>query len=110
MVRIIVSVYDRAAQCYGQPFYVNAVGQATRSFTDEVNRADKDNPLFQHPEDFDLYQIGVYNDNDGSVVPNVKEWRDSALVPDVPVLIVRGKDVARRMDGDGNPAQLRVVQ
>lgn len=67
MKRFIVSVRDRAADTYGQPFYVTGLGQAIRSFTDEVNRAEKGNALFEHPEDFDLYEIGNFDDSSGVI-------------------------------------------
>jgi len=58
------------------------LGVAIRSFTDEVNREDKDNQLFNHPDDFDLYELGVFDDSLGRY-----ELREN------PTVIVRGKDV-----------------
>lgn len=66
MKLIICSVRDRAADVFGQPFYTPALGQAIRSFSDEINRADEKSTLFNHPEDFDLYELGSYNDADAS--------------------------------------------
>lgn len=68
MKHVVVSVRDRAADTFGRPFFVSAVGAAIRSFADEVNRADKDNPLFNHPEDFDLYEVGSFDDDSGGLV------------------------------------------
>lgn len=62
----IVAVRDRAADVFGQPFFVPSIGGAIRSFGDEVNRKDSNNAFSQHPEDFDLYLLGEYDDNDGS--------------------------------------------
>lgn len=58
----IVVVRDRAADVFGQPFYVHTVGMAIRNFSDEINRADDKNPLYKHPADFDLYYLGEYDD------------------------------------------------
>jgi len=58
----IVAVRDRAADVFMQPFFVHSIGAAIRSFGDEINRADKDNALFKHPADFDLYHLGEYDD------------------------------------------------
>jgi hypothetical protein len=66
MKRMIVAVRDRAADTFGTPFYVVAVGQAIRSFADEVNREAADSSLYMHPEDFDLYELGTFDDDDGS--------------------------------------------
>ena len=58
MISVIVSVRDTAAEAFGRPMYLQSLGVAIRSFTDEVNREDKDNQLFNHPDDFDLYVSG----------------------------------------------------
>lgn len=67
MKLIMVSVRDRAANTFARPFCVPALGVAIRSFVDEVNRASPDNPLYAHPEDYDLYEVGVFDEDDGSV-------------------------------------------
>jgi hypothetical protein len=82
MLSVIVSVKDSAAEAFGRPMYLQSLGVAIRSFTDEVNREDKDNQLFNHPDDFDLYELGVFDDSLGRY-----ELRDN------PTVIVRGKDV-----------------
>lgn len=58
----IMAVRDRALDAFGTPIFVAAIGQAVRSFTDEINRVDQNNNLNKHPEDFDLYFLGEYDD------------------------------------------------
>jgi len=65
MKRIVMAVRDRATDSFGSPFYVVARGQAIRSFSDEVNRAAPDNGLYAHPEDYDLYELGEFDDDTG---------------------------------------------
>jgi len=77
---LIVSVRDGASGAFGRPFFVTARGQAIRSFQDEVNRAAPDNDLHKHPEDFDLYCLGAFDDNEGRIVGTPPE------------LLLRGKD------------------
>lgn len=73
MKQVVVAVFDRAAQLYGRPFFVQALGQAIRSFTDEVNRKDDQRGDFaKHPQDFDLWSLAVYDDNEGSFTPDHK--------------------------------------
>ena len=48
-----------------QPKFVPSIGVAIRSFSDEVNRQDAENQLFNHPDDFDLYEMGEFDDNTG---------------------------------------------
>ena len=81
MQQIVVAVFDRAAQIFGRPFFVQASGQAIRSFTDEVNRTDSERGEFaRHPDDFDLWQLAVYDDSLG-------QFQDAQK------MLVRGKDV-----------------
>jgi hypothetical protein len=62
----ICSVKDRASDAYGRPMFVPSTGVAIRSFSDEINRTDADNQLFNHPDDFDLYEFGEFDDNTGT--------------------------------------------
>jgi hypothetical protein len=65
MKMVICSIRDSAADAYGRPFFLPSVGVAIRSFTDEVNRASEDNQIYQHPEDFDLFELGEFDDANG---------------------------------------------
>lgn len=62
----VISVFDRAAMTYARPWFVPSVGLALRSFTDEVNRASEDNPVYKHPDDFELYHLGFFEDVSGT--------------------------------------------
>lgn len=62
MKLFVVAVRDRAADVFGVPQFVASIGGAIRSFGDQVRAEDKNNPLNQHPEDFDLFKIGSYDD------------------------------------------------
>lgn len=81
MQYIIIVVKDRVADTYGMPMCVPSVGQGIRSFTDEVNRVDATNLLNKHPGDFDLYQIGSYDDATAMIT------QDS-----IPKQLILGKD------------------
>lgn len=73
MKLMIYAVRDRATDQFGNPMFLVASGQAIRSFTDEVNRADKDNQIFNHPDDFDLYELGSYETSTGLFDVHVPE-------------------------------------
>lgn len=62
----VLSVRDRATDVFSQPFFAASVGAAVRGFSDEVNRAADNNQLYKHPEDFDLYLLGEFDDATGS--------------------------------------------
>jgi hypothetical protein len=66
MKLIICSVKDRAADAFGRPMFVPSTGVAIRSFSDEINRNNPDNQLHNHPDDFDLYDFGSFDDNTGT--------------------------------------------
>jgi hypothetical protein len=66
MKLVLCSVKDRAADAYGRPMFVPSVGVAIRSFSDEVNRQSDDNQLYNHCDDFDLYELGEFDDNTGT--------------------------------------------
>lgn len=84
MILIVMSVRDRAADVFGQPMFVASRGGAIRSFGDEVNRADANNALHKHPEDFDLYELGIYDDSTASFT-----------LEDKPRQLAIGKDLVR---------------
>jgi hypothetical protein len=67
MINIICSVKDRAADAFGRPLFVPSVGLAIRSFSDEVNRVADDNQMHHHSDDFDLFELGTFDDNTGII-------------------------------------------
>ena len=67
MLQVIVSVKDTAAQAFGRPIFVPAIPVAVRSFRDEVNRKDSTEDLARHPEDFELYELGSFDDATGII-------------------------------------------
>lgn len=84
MIQFVISVKDRAADVFNRPFFVPHTNVAVRDFTDEINRVSQDNPLSKHPDDYDLYCLGSFDDNSGAFAAG-----------DAPTLIVRGKDVVK---------------
>lgn len=79
----VCAVRDRAADVFGQPIFAPSKGVAFRSFSDEINRSDPNNQMNKHPEDFDLYFLGMYDDNVGKF----------SECPDQPEMLAVGKDL-----------------
>jgi hypothetical protein len=77
----VCAVKDRAVDAFNRPLYVPTVGVAIRSFTDELNR--KDSELAAHPEDYDLYELGQWDDQTAQFTPL-----------EVPRVITRAQDLA----------------
>jgi len=69
MKKPIFAVLDTKANAFGSLWVVNHTGEAVRAFTDQVNRADDQNMLYKHSEDFVLYHLGSYDDADGIIEP-----------------------------------------
>lgn len=65
MKLIVLSVRDRISEVFAQPFYAPTVGAGSRGFADEVNRSDSQ--LRKHPDDYDLYSLGIFDDCTGLV-------------------------------------------
>lgn len=80
MILQIYAVKDSATDQFGSPMFLMAAGQATRSFVDQVNKQEQDNPLYMHPDDYSLYHLGEFDTNAGTF--NAK----------APELVIRGKD------------------
>lgn len=66
MKLIVAAIFDRGVASFGRPFFVPHINAAMRAFTDEVNNSQSD--LFKHPEDYDLYELGEFDDSSGKFV------------------------------------------
>jgi len=78
----LCTVKDRAADAFGRPMFVRSIGEAIRSFSDEINRNAEDNQLYNHSDDFDLFELGEFDDNTGLMT-----------LHDTPKLVSLGKQV-----------------
>jgi len=84
----IIAVRDREVDAFNRPIFVNSIGQATRMFRDEINRVSiqgNDNIMYQHPDDFDLYELGEWDEETGKF-----------FMLEVPRQIAIGKDMKER--------------
>ncbi len=61
MKLLAFSVYDEKAESFGHPFFTSAIGIASRNFSEWANN--KDSMVGRHPEDFKLYHIGFWLDD-----------------------------------------------
>lgn len=60
----VFTVRDSIADVFGQPFFGLSIGGAVRGFADAINGGDPH--LSKHPNDFELYRLGLYDDADAS--------------------------------------------
>lgn len=61
----IIATRDIVSNLYGQPMFVPTIGGAIRAFGDECKRKEPNNILSTHPEDFELWHLGSWDDNTG---------------------------------------------
>lgn len=67
MILLVMSVRDNVSEAFLPPFYARAKGEAIRSFMDACLN---DNGAFvKHRVDYDLYQIGFFDDTSGGLEP-----------------------------------------
>lgn len=85
-MRVIVALKDTAARVFGMPFVVQAAAQAVRSLRDEVNSKESTSDVARHPDDFELYEIATFDEDNAIVeaiepirmIARAKDLRDSA--------------------------------
>lgn len=67
----VFAIRDRAIVCFMQPFTSPTKGGAERAFRDAIN--DSTTPMFNHPEDYDLYELGEFDQGTGLYDTKVPE-------------------------------------
>lgn len=85
MRMFVVAVRDSAALAFGTPVFVAALGQALRSFGDEINRKPAEGDLAKHPDDFELWHVADYDTETASFSPAEGGQR----------VLARGKDLVQ---------------
>ena len=82
MQLVMCSIRDIVVGAFNRPYFLVSRGQAIRSFQDEVMRSSEDNPMYKHPADYELYELGKFDDQSGGFEVYAQ-----------PELIARGSDV-----------------
>jgi hypothetical protein len=88
MILQIYTVHDSKAETFARPVFQNTVGEAVRAFSDECSN--EHSMLNKHPEDFNLYKLGEYDQGTGlfsTIVPvHIASARDfqSTTTPTAP--------------------------
>lgn len=61
----IFTVYDSKVEAYMQPFFARSIGEALRNWETACN--DGESMMAKHPSDYSLFQIGEFDDTNGSI-------------------------------------------
>lgn len=62
----VYAIYDAKAAAFNPPFFMATDALAIRAAQDTVS--DPKTIFNRHPDDFVLYQVGVFNDSTGEIV------------------------------------------
>lgn len=73
MKYLVFCCRDRAADVFGSPFQHASRGGAIRAFADSVNAVGDTGLIAKHPDDFDLYYLGTFDDSNGMYATGVPE-------------------------------------
>lgn len=65
MILKAFSIYDSKACFFGNPFFAQKEEQAIRDFGDAVNSNEPNNGFARHPEDYSLFYIGDFDNENG---------------------------------------------
>lgn len=84
MKMLVVTVYDRASEAFNMPQFVPTAAAAIRGFAAEVNN-EQNRMLNEHPEDFDLYRLGTFDQSTGLIE-----------VDNAPSVIARAQDLVEK--------------
>jgi len=76
MIQKIFAIRDIKAGNYATPFFMPSNGLAIRAFSDLVS--DPKTTINRHPDDFQLFVIGEYDDNSGEIISTKPEFLSNA--------------------------------
>lgn len=61
----VLTVYDSKAAAYLPPFYMRTTAEAVRAY--EATSNDPESNMCKYPEDYTLFEIGTWDDNNGEI-------------------------------------------
>lgn len=64
MILKVFCVFDAKVEAYLQPFFLRTRLEAIRTFTEAAN--DGNSNIAKYPQDFVLFELGTYNDSNGT--------------------------------------------
>lgn len=71
MKLFMYAIYDRCSGVYDRPFCMQSDAAAIRAFKDIA--CDSEHPIGKHPEDYSMFRVALFDDNNGKVSPQKVE-------------------------------------
>lgn len=65
-MRVICGIHDTCSDSWLSPMFWQTRRQAVRAFKDVI--ADKNTEFARHPEDYNLFSLGTFDEQSGAVV------------------------------------------
>ncbi|AXH76852.1 MAG: nonstructural protein [Microviridae sp.] len=65
MKLVMVTIRDIKIGLYQPPYAVVAIGAAARAFQDACENEERNTDIARHPQDFELYKLGEYDQETG---------------------------------------------
>lgn len=65
MKLVMSCVWDVKGEVFSQPWFHSTPAAAVRTFNDLVNSPERGGMMNSHPEDYQLFQMGEWDDNSG---------------------------------------------
>lgn len=96
MITKVFSVFDSKLATFGRPWFQMTDAAALREFADAVNDgSNPNNQWHSHPEDFSLYLVGQFDDQQGELIPCAPSSlvTASSLIKDIVPLGRNGKQM-----------------
>lgn len=69
----LVAIRDIKTNMFSNPSAVSSLGGAIRDFGDQCRSENKQDLIAKHPEDFELYQLGEYDNESGKLTNDLKQ-------------------------------------
>jgi len=74
MIHRAFAVRDTCVGVWLMPWFFQNSAAAVRALGDAVNKAGSDNNFYQHPEHYQLYEIGSFCDDSGMFTAEVPQF------------------------------------
>lgn len=84
---LMFSTFDRASESFSPPFAAPHAGVAIRGFSDAIGNVQRNTDISNHPDDYDLFEIGTFDNETGRLEPHIEGKK----------LLVQGKQVALQL-------------
>lgn len=67
MIYKIMAVYDLKAEAFERPFFCRSTAEGERMLANDVNSEKRESNLSLHPEDYQLFELGSWDEVSGVI-------------------------------------------